>query len=136
MADPLSILIIEDSDDDAELLTIELESGDYDLTIERVQLPQDFQTALMRRTWDVIVSDFSLPKFNSPMALKLLEESGLDIPFIIVSGTIGEEAAVQAMRAGAADFFAKDNIVRLIPAIEREVREARSVSVTVGWKCG
>jgi PAS domain S-box-containing protein len=124
MGDALNVLIIEDSDDDVELLILELESSNYKLNLERVQTAPEFLKALNARVWDVIVSDYSLPGFGAPKALQLLKESGQDIPLIIVSGTIGEDAAVQAMRAGAADFFAKNNVVRLIPAIERELRDA------------
>jgi PAS domain S-box-containing protein len=124
MRDTLNILIIEDSDDDVELLTLELEASNYQLNIGRAQTADEFQEALKSGVWDVIVSDYSLPGFNAPMALQLLKASGQDIPFIIVSGTIGEDAAVQAMRAGAADFFAKNNVIRLVPAIEREIRDA------------
>src|SRR5690606_32812016 len=124
MSDALNVLIIEDSDDDVELLILELRASNYKLNIERVQTAPEFKKALDTREWDVIVSDYSLPGFGAPKALQMLKESGQDIPLIIVSGTIGEDAAVQAMRAGAADFFAKNNVVRLIPAIERELREA------------
>lgn len=124
MSDALNVLIIEDSDDDVELLILELRASNYKLNIERVQTAPEFKRALDMGEWDVIVSDYSLPGFGAPKALQMLKESGKDIPLIIVSGTIGEDAAVQAMRAGAADFFAKNNVVRLIPAIERELREA------------
>ncbi len=125
MTETLRVLIIEDSDDDAELLTLELESSGYDLVLDRVQTGPDFKAALETQEWDIVLSDFSLPEFSAPMALQILRESGKDLPFIIVSGTIGEEAAVTAMRAGAGDFFSKNNIVRLMPAIERELRDAQ-----------
>jgi PAS domain S-box-containing protein len=124
MSDALNVLIIEDSDDDVELLILELNTGNYILNVERVQNAHEFQKALGTSVWDVIVSDYSLPGFSALKALEILKESGKDIPFIIVSGTIGEDAAVHAMRAGAADFFAKNNVVRLIPAIEREINDA------------
>src|SRR4051812_20361979 len=121
---PLHILLVEDNDDDALLLKYELQRGGYDVTFERVQNGQDFTSALVRQKWDVILSDYSLPAFNAPAALKVVQELNLDIPFIIVSGTVGEDTAVAAMKAGAHDFFAKDKLKLLMPAIEREMREA------------
>jgi PAS domain S-box-containing protein len=121
---PLHILLVEDNDDDALLLKYELQRGGYDVTFERVQNGQDFTSALVRQKWDVILSDYSLPTFNAPAALKVVQELNLDIPFIIVSGTVGEDTAVAAMKAGAHDFFAKDKLKLLMPAIEREMREA------------
>src|SRR5688500_12700789 len=96
----LRALIIEDSDDDTELLVIELKRN-YDLTFQRADTPADLVNALSSQAWDVILADYSVPGIDAPMALKLMEEQELDIPLIIVSGTIGEEAAVHAMRSGA-----------------------------------
>ena len=121
---PLHVLLVEDNDDDALLLNYELQRGGYNVTFERVQNAKDFTAALVRETWDVILSDYSLPTFNAPSALKIVQELKIDIPFIIVSGTVGEDTAVAAMKAGAHDFFAKDKLKLLIPAIAREMREA------------
>jgi PAS domain S-box-containing protein len=124
MATPLKVLCVEDSQDDATLLRLELQRAGYEVILERVETAPAMRQALQSRQWDVILSDYSMPQFSAPAALEVLHETGLDIPFIIVSGTIGEDAAVSALRAGAHDFFAKDKLVRLVPAVERELREA------------
>jgi len=123
MGRPLRVLIIEDSEDDAQLLLRELRRG-YEVEFERVETADTLQLALTEKTWDLIVSDYTLPMFSAPKALEALEASGLDIPFIIVSGTIGEETAVAALKAGADDFLVKGKFARLGPAIERELRDA------------
>src|SRR5512138_3810905 len=120
----LRILIIEDSKEDAHLILREIQRGGYEVESERVETAQAMQAALTRQGWDLIICDFSLPQFNAPKALELLKQSGYDIPFIIVSGTIGEESAVNALKAGAHDFIIKGNFARLIPAIQRELKEA------------
>lgn len=125
MGIPLRVLIIEDSENDAILLLRELKRGGYDPTFERVDTSVAMTEVLDRKTWDIVIADYSMPHFSAPEALKLLQKSGLDIPFIIVSGKIGEETAVAAMKAGAHDYIMKDNMVRLIPAIERELQEAK-----------
>jgi PAS domain S-box-containing protein len=125
MSNRLRVLIVEDQEDDATLLLRELKRGGYDVTFERVDTSADMRSALANHTWDVIVSDYSMPMFDAPAALGVLHEFGLDLPFIISSGTVGEETAVAALRAGAHDFFVKGNLTRLIPAIEREMREAQ-----------
>jgi PAS domain S-box-containing protein len=125
MSKPLNLLIVEDSEDDVFLLIRELQRGGYSPNYTRVDVPEAFQAALMNKTWDLIISDHAMPQFSDTAALALLKESGLDIPFIILSGTIGEEAAVTAMKAGANDYLIKGNLARLIPAIEREIREAK-----------
>ena len=126
MGRPLRVLIVEDSEDDALLLARELGSRGYEPIVERVETADDMRAALNRRSWDIVVSDYSMPSFSGPAALSVLKESHLDIPFIIVSGTIGEETAVEAMRAGAHDFMIKGKLARLLPAIERGIREAES----------
>jgi len=126
MATPLQALIVEDSEDDAKLIVREIRRGDYDVEWERVQSRTAMQDALARRSWDVIICDHSLPQFNSLNALEVLHESGLDLPFIIASGSIGEEAAVEALRAGAHDFVSKDKLARLVPAIRRELKDAEA----------
>ena len=124
MSPHLRILLIEDSEDDARLLLREIKSGGYEVESERVETAGAMRDALMRQPWDLIICDFSLPKFSAPHALELLKKSGIDLPFIIASGTIGEESAVNALKAGAHDFIIKGNFARLIPAIERELKEA------------
>ncbi len=124
MGIPLSVLIIEDSEDDTMLLLRELKRGGYEPIYERVESAAEMSAALERRVWDLITSDHSLPHFSTPEALALLKEKGVDIPFIIVSGSIGEEMAVAAMKAGAHDYLRKDNLSRLVPAIRRELGEA------------
>ncbi len=124
MGTPLRALIIEDSEDDAALLLRELRRGNYSLTYERIQTAKELSEALDGGQWDVILSDYSLPTFSAPEALKVLQRKSVDVPFIIISGTVGEDIAVAAMKAGAQDFFSKGNLQRLIPAMERELREA------------
>ena len=124
MGIPLRVLIVEDSEDDSLLLVLELERGGYDLTHECVETAEALRAALDRQAWDLIISDYSLPQFSAPSALELLQQTGLDVPFILVSGTIGEEVAVSALKAGAEDFIVKGNLARLVPAIQRALREA------------
>jgi len=121
----LRILLVEDSEDDARLVLREIQRGGYEVEYERVETAEVMQAALVRQAWDLVICDFSLPRFSAPNALELLKKSGYDIPFIIVSGTIGEESAVNALKAGAHDFIIKGNYARLIPAIERELKEAK-----------
>ncbi|HEX2571427.1 MAG TPA: ATP-binding protein [Polyangia bacterium] len=117
-------LLVEDSADDAELMLHQLAEEGYEPHWQRVETPEAFRAALEAERWDVILADFSLPRFGALAALELLKASGRDIPFIIVSGSLKEEHAVEAMKAGAHDFFAKHNLSRLASAIAREVREA------------
>jgi PAS domain S-box-containing protein/putative nucleotidyltransferase with HDIG domain len=126
MGKPLRALIVEDSENDALLLLRELQRGGYAVEFERVETAGAMLSALAQKTWDVILSDYSLPAFNALEALDVLKASDLDLPFIIISGTIGEETAVAALKGGAHDFLAKGNFARLGPAIERELREAES----------
>jgi two-component system, cell cycle sensor histidine kinase and response regulator CckA len=121
----LRILIVEDSEDDLVLLLRELRRGDYTLDYVRVETAIEMQAALDRQTWDLVIADYTLPRFSAPEALELLQHQHQDLPFIIVSGTIGEDAAVAAMRAGAHDYLLKDNLTRLVPAVVRELREAQ-----------
>jgi PAS domain S-box-containing protein len=120
----LRILNVEDSERDVMLVKRHLARSGHDVVLERVDTPQAMRVALEEHDWDVILCDYSMPHFSALSALSLLKEVELDIPFIIISGTIGEEAAVEAMRAGANDYLMKDNLTRLAPAIEREVQEA------------
>ena len=124
MTKPLRALIVEDSEDDTELLLRELRRGGYDPIHTRVDTPEAMNAALTTHAWNIVFSDFSMPHFNAFDALALLRSTKLDIPFIIVSGTIGEDRAVTAMKAGAHDYILKGNLKRLVPAVERELREA------------
>jgi len=124
MKKPLRLLLIEDSEDDAELVLAELRLGDYEPIYERVDTSGGVTAALQNQSWDIILSDYSMPCFSAPAALELLRATMLDIPFIIVSGAIGEATAVAAMKQGAHDYILKGSLSRLIPAIERELREA------------
>jgi PAS domain S-box-containing protein len=120
----LRVLLVEDSEDDAELLTYELERSGYNLFCERVDTEASMSAALDSQPWDIVIADYTLPSFSAPAALNLLKEKALDLPFIIVSGTIGEDIAVAAMKAGAHDYLMKGRLARLAPAVERELREA------------
>ncbi|RLC86856.1 MAG: hypothetical protein DRJ03_07605 [Chloroflexi bacterium] len=104
----------------------ELRRGGYDPTFERVDTPESFSDALTGQPWDVIIADYAMPRFSGLDALRMLQETELDLPFILVSGTIGEEVAVEAMRAGAHDYVMKSNLARLVPAVRRELREAET----------
>ncbi|MBI3622055.1 MAG: EAL domain-containing protein [Nitrospirae bacterium] len=123
MGTPLHALIIEDSDNDAELLVRELRRGGYEPAYERVESAAAMNAALDRQNWDIVFSDYSMPNFNGMAALNLIRERGLDMPFIFLSGTIGEDTAVTAMKQGAQDYIMKGNLKRLLPAVERELRE-------------
>ena len=122
---PLRVLIVEDSEDDALLVVRKLRKGGYRVVFERVETTAAMQTALEAQTWDLAIADYTLPQFSAPAALALLQSMHIDLPFIVVSGTIGEEQAVAAMKSGAHDYLMKDNLARLLPAIERELRDAR-----------
>jgi putative nucleotidyltransferase with HDIG domain len=124
MGTTLRILLIEDSEDDASLVLREIQRSGYEVDFERIETADAMRAALRRQAWDLIICDFSLPQFDAPKALELLKKSGYDLPFIIVSGTIGEESAVNALKAGAHDFIIKGNFARLIPAIQRELKDA------------
>jgi two-component system, cell cycle sensor histidine kinase and response regulator CckA len=121
---PLRVLIVEDSEDDTLLLLRALRRSGYQVESDRVETPATMQDALEQQAWDIVISDYTMPAFNALDALKILQDKGLDIPFLIVSGTIGEETAVSAMKAGAQDYLLKGNLARLVPAVERELREA------------
>jgi PAS domain S-box-containing protein len=121
---PLRVLIVEDSEDDALLLLRELRRGGYEPLYEQVDTPEAMNAALDKGPWDVVISDYYMPHFRAPDALKLLRRRGLDAPFVIVSGKVGEELAVEAMKAGAYDYIMKDNMTRLCATIERGLEEA------------
>jgi PAS domain S-box-containing protein len=126
MSKPLHILIVEDSEDDTILLLRELRRGGYEPVHERVETPEAMRAALRKKIWDIVMSDYLMPHFSGLAALAILQESKLDVPFIILSGNIGEDIAVGAMRAGAQDYIIKGNLARLVPAVERELREAET----------
>jgi diguanylate cyclase (GGDEF)-like protein/PAS domain S-box-containing protein len=126
MMKPLRVLLVEDTEDDAVLLLLELRRGGFEPSMVRVQTPEAMEAELLGRPWDVVISDFSLPSFSGLEALGILQQTGLDVPFILVSGTIGEEVAVEAMRAGADDYVMKAHLQRLPAAVERELREAEA----------
>jgi len=121
---PLCALLVEDSKLDAELLARALERGGFTVNWARVDTAEEMERALNKQPWDLILCDHAMPHFNAPQALELLKAHKIDIPFIIVSGYIEEETAVAAMKAGAHDYIMKDRLARLVPAVERELRDA------------
>jgi len=124
MTERLRVLLVEDCEDDALLIARELQRIGHTLEWTRVETADQVRAALEREAWDLVVADYALPGFTALNALAILQESGQDLPFIVVSGTIGEETAVVAMKAGAHDYMMKSNLCRLNPVIERELREA------------
>ncbi len=126
MSEPLRLLQVEDSASDAALTERALTKAGYTVSSERVVNAPQMRTALAKQSWDLIVADYRLPQFDAKSALLLLHESGHDIPFIVVSGTLGEELAVSMMKAGAQDYLLKRNLARLAPAVEREIGDVRA----------
>jgi PAS domain S-box-containing protein len=122
----MQLLIVEDSADDAELMIRALRRAGCDPDYERVETPEAMQAALLRGSWDMVIADYSLPHFSGLAALKMLQDQEIDLPFILVSGSVGEDVAVAAIRAGARDYILKGNLARLAPAVERELREAQA----------
>ena len=120
----LRVLLIEDSEDDAVLILRELRKAGYTPVSERVETEYTMRSALSSQKWDIILSDYNMPEFCAAEALSVYRECGIEIPFIIVSGAVGEEKAVQLMKEGAHDYVMKDNLKRLVPAIERELKES------------
>jgi len=120
----LRVLIVEDSEFDAHMIVSMLRKGGYEVSFQRVETAPAMSAALAGNSWDVVLADYNLPEFSAPNALKIVQQSGLDIPFIIVSGGIGEDIAVSAMKGGAHDYLMKGNLSRLVPAVERELRDA------------
>jgi two-component sensor histidine kinase len=121
----LRLLQIEDSENDAALILRLLEKSGYEIDAERVESEAQMRAALKRGPWDLIISDYRLPQFSAPAALSVFRDSNLDIPFIVISGAVGEEIAVSIMRGGAHDFLLKDKLDRLLPAVDRELNEAQ-----------
>jgi two-component system, cell cycle sensor histidine kinase and response regulator CckA len=124
MSAVLNVLVVEDSEDDTILLVHELMRGGYDPVFQRVETSETMRAAIERKYWDVIFSDHSMPQFSATEALSISRQSGMDVPFIVVSGRIGEEAAVEIMKAGANDYVRKDDLTRLLPALNRELQSA------------
>jgi len=125
MAQTLRILFVEDSEDDRQLILRSLKRNGIEAVSERVETADTMRHALANQEWDLIISDYSMPRFNAPQALEVLKSTSIDLPFIIVSGTIGEETAVAALKSGAHDFLVKGNLARLAPAIQRELRDSQ-----------
>ncbi|MEI7728556.1 MAG: SpoIIE family protein phosphatase [Verrucomicrobiota bacterium] len=126
MKRPLRVLIIEDSEFDARVVVNVLRGGEFDPVWKRVETAEAMRAALAEQPWDVILADYNLPEFSAPAALKLAQELEVDKPFIIISGGIGEDIAVECMRAGAHDYLMKGSLARLLPAVDRELREAEN----------
>jgi PAS domain S-box-containing protein len=124
MPEMLRILIVEDSEDDVTLLLRELRRGPWEVAHERVETAAAMSAALDKQGWDLIIADYSMPRFSGPAALALAIGRESDLPFILISGVVGEEAAIQAMKAGANDYLFKGKLARLVPAVERELQKA------------
>ncbi len=129
MLNTLRVLVVEDSIDDTFFIVRELQRGGFHVVFERVETQASLQAALEISSWDLIISDYSMPQFDGASALALYKQSGLDIPFIIVSGLLGEERAVQMLKSGAHDYIKKENLERLVPAVQRELTAARERQV-------
>ncbi len=125
MSGPLRVLLVEESGEEARLIAAELQRGGFEPAFERVETWAAMQTALDRQEWDLIICDYAMPQLGGPAALAYCRQKGLDIPFISVSGTVGEETVAELMKAGAHDYVLKTHLTRLVPAVERELRAAR-----------
>lgn len=123
MSAQLSVLFLEDSEDDVLLVVRHLEKGGYAVDSCRVDTPDAFRAALKEDAWDIVISDYSLPGLNALSAIAIFKEVGPDIPFLVVSGAVGEETAVEVLKSGAHDVLIKNNLARLVPAVAREIRE-------------
>ena len=121
---PLRVLLVEDCEDDVALILRLLRRGGYEPDWKQVQTAETLDAALAASRWDIVLSDYTMPQFDAMRALHRLREQSANLPFIVISGSIGEETAVAAMRAGASDYLMKSNLTRLVPAIERELRES------------
>jgi len=124
METELRVLMLEDSEEDTQLVIREFKKGGYAVSYQRVDTPEDLKKAIEKQAWDIIIADYTMPRFSGLDALRIVREKGIEIPFIIVSGTIGEDIAVQSMKAGVHDYIMKNNLARLIPAVRRELEEA------------
>src|SRR6188474_386135 len=121
---PLRVLIVEDSENDTLLLLEHLRAGGYEPDYTRVESAEALNRALEGHEWDMVIADYTMPGFSGTAALSIVRNRGLEVPFIFVSGTIGEDIAVEAMKNGADDYIIKNNLNRLIPAINRELRDS------------
>ena len=133
MTTRLRLLLIEDREDDALLVLNELERGGYELSWVRVEEAPTLEQALREGPWDLVISNWSLPRFSALEALPIVREHAPAVPIIVVSGTIGEETAVAALRGGASDFVAKGNLARLNPAVARGSRPENPTGAPRGW---
>jgi two-component system cell cycle sensor histidine kinase/response regulator CckA len=124
MEKPIRILIIEDNESDVALIIRHLKKAEKDITYVVIDTEPGMKSALKEHDWDFVICDYSLPQFNALRALELLQETKIDIPFIVISGTVGEETAVGLMKAGVHDYIMKDNLARLVPVLNRELLEA------------
>jgi signal transduction histidine kinase len=125
MSTTLRVLLVEDSESDAALIVRHLNTAGYEVSWGRAETAGQMRAALEQPGWDIVIADYKLPGFDAPAALAILQQAGLDLPFVVVSGQIGEETAVALMKAGAHDYLMKDHLARLAPAVERELGEAR-----------
>ena len=126
MTRTLRLLLVEDSEADAELLLAELRRSGFQTVLKRVDSETELREALAAESWEIVLCDHGLPSFSSTEALRLVRDTGSDIPFVVLSGTIGEEAAVEALKAGARDVVLKTNLARLGPVVDRELSEAEN----------
>src|SRR5437899_2141967 len=124
MSRKISVLMIEDFAPDARLIEFKLKQAGYELVTRRVEDAGELTVALDAEVPDLIICDYNLPGFSAPAALELVKARGLDVPFFVISGSIGEDNAVEMMRAGAHDYLMKGSLARLGPAVERELRDA------------
>jgi two-component system cell cycle sensor histidine kinase/response regulator CckA len=124
MAKPLRVLLVEDSEDDALLVVEVLRRGGYAVEFARVQTAETMRLSLTTHNWDIVLCDYAMPGFDAPSALQLLRASGQDLPFVIISGRIGEDIAVESLKQGADDYLLKQNLTRLIPALQRSLQDA------------
>ncbi len=125
MPKPIRVLIVEDNENDALIIVYTLKQGGYEPYYKIIDTEKEMRSLLDNEIWDVIISDYSMPHFNGPEALKLVHKKNLNLPFIIISGTIGEDVAVEMLKKGANDYIMKDNLKRLVTSVEREIREAK-----------
>src|SRR5260370_8188792 len=124
MTESVRVLVVEDSEDDSTLLVRELSRGGFDVDHQRVDTQTSMTVALENGKWDLVICDYSMPSFSGLEALKLLRTTDSEVPFIFLSGTLGEDIAVEALKKGAQDYVTKSNMKRLLPAIRRELKEA------------
>lgn len=134
MARALSVLMIEDSEDDAMLIVHELQHGGYEVDFERCETAETVKDALERRKWDVILSDHAMPGICAPEVLHIVQERSIDAPFIVVSGWMDEKLAQSIKKEGARDFVPKNKLALLVPVIERELKSSKRQAKTIATK--